>query len=58
VFLRVRDEPLPLLYEKVAAHLYRCPLDGDVDDAAPLLLIGSLTGTSVVLDLFERLVGR
>jgi hypothetical protein len=54
VFLRVRDEPLPLLYEKVAAHLYRCPLDGDVDGAAPLLLVGFLACTSVVIGLLQR----
>jgi hypothetical protein len=40
-FRRVLEEPLPLICEEAATRLlYRCPLDGDVDDAAPLLLVG------------------
>jgi hypothetical protein len=45
---------LPLLREEEAARLLnRCPLDGEVVVAAPLLIVTLLMGMCVVLQLLQ-----
>jgi hypothetical protein len=44
-----------VLEEDAARLLNRCPLDGEVDGEVQPLIVALLAGTSVVLQLLQRL---
>jgi hypothetical protein len=53
-FRRVLKKLLSFLHDEAASHLlYQGPFNGDVDDAASLLLVGFLAGTGIVIGLLQ-----